>query len=60
MVPYMPLIELGINLLSPLIGQLTKSSVPVEVTDALQAGLDALVKHKADLMSKPDWESQRG
>lgn len=60
MVPYLPLIELGVNLLTPFIGQLTKSNVPAEVTAALQAGLDALVKHQADLMSKSDWETQRG
>lgn len=60
MIAALPLIQLGISFLSTLIDSFTKSNVPQEVIDALNAALVAVQAHAADLISKADLESQRG
>jgi hypothetical protein len=57
---YIDLIGLGLNFLSQFLGSLTKAKAPQEVIDAIQASIVALQKHQTDLMSKADWEAQRG
>jgi hypothetical protein len=38
----------------------TKSQLPVTVVDAVQAAIDALAAHKDDLLTKENFEAQRG
>jgi hypothetical protein len=60
MVPYLPLIELGLAFLKPLLDRLTTSKAPQNIIDATQVMITALDQHKNDIMSKADWEKQRG
>jgi hypothetical protein len=57
---YVQLIGIGVNFLSNFISSLTTNKAPQEVLDAIQAAITALEAHKADVMSKADWESLRG
>lgn len=56
---YITLIDLGFAFLQNFLGSL-KSKLPAEVAAALQAALDALAAHKADLLTKANFEAQRG
>ena len=57
---YVELLSVGIGFLKQFIASMTKSNAPQEVLDGLQAAITALETHQADIMSKADWESQRG
>lgn len=54
------ILELLLPLFGSLLGQLTKSNAPNEVTDAVQAAITALTAHKEDLITRANLESQRG
>jgi len=53
------LIDLGATLLETFLGKL-KNQVPEQVTQAVQAAIDALNAHKDDLITKANLEAQRG
>ena len=57
---YAQLLGLGITFLSQFLSSLTTNKAPQEVLDAVQASINALQAHQNDVMSKADWESQRG
>ena len=57
---YLTIIELGIQFLVPFLSGLKGSKVPAEVAQAVQAAIDALIAHKADIISKSNLDAQRG
>ena len=57
---YVGLVGIGLDFLKAFIGSLTEQKAPIEVIDALRAAIVALEKHKGDVMSRSDWEAQRG
>lgn len=57
---YVGLIELGLTFLKQFLTALSSNATPITVVDALQAAIVALEAHKTDVMSKADWEAQRG
>lgn len=57
---YVDLIGVGITFLQSFLGSLTKNKASQEVLDAVQATIAALQAHQQDVMSKADWEAQRG
>lgn len=54
------LIQLGLTALQAILQSFTKAQAPQEVIDGLQAAITATQNHLNDLMSKADWEAQRG
>jgi hypothetical protein len=59
MIDYITLIDLGISFLESFLSGL-KNKLPAEVVAAVQAAVDALAAHKADALTKANFESQRG
>ena len=57
---YVELLELGIQFLLQYLSGLKNGKVPAEVLTAVQAAIDALLAHKADVISKSNLESLRG
>lgn len=57
---YLDLISLGLTILNQLLGIFIKNKAPQAVIDAVQAAIKAIQAHRADLMTKIDWENQRG
>lgn len=53
------ILDLGITFLQSFL-QSTGQKVPSEVVAAIQAAIDALSAHKADLLTKANFEAQRG
>lgn len=53
------LVDLGVTFLQMFLGKLS-NQVPAEVVAAVQAAIDALAKHKDDLITKAALEAQRG
>lgn len=53
------IVDLIAGILTTALGGL-KNKVPVEVTQAVQAAIDALNAHKDDLITKANLEAQRG
>lgn len=56
---YTILIDLGISFLQSYLSGLG-NKVPSQVVAAIQAAVDALNAHKADLLTKANFEAQRG
>jgi hypothetical protein len=56
---YFTLIDLGFSFLQSFLGSL-KNKLPANVVTALQAAIDALAAHKADILTKANFEAQRG
>lgn len=54
------LIDLGISFLLPFLQGLKNSKVPAEVVAAVQAAIDAIAAHKQDLLTKANFDAQRG
>ncbi len=54
------LVQLGLTALKALFDSFTKAKAPQEVLDSLSAAISAVEAHLNDLMSKSDWEAQRG
>jgi hypothetical protein len=57
--PYVMLLDLGISFGKEFLDKL-KDKAPADLLSAGQAFLDGLEAHKADVMSKDDWEKARG
>jgi hypothetical protein len=57
---YIQLIELGIQFLLPFLSTLKGMKVPAEIIASVQASIDALLLHKADIISKSNLDAQRG
>ena len=53
------LLDLGISLLEAFLGKI-KSQVPLQVTQAVQAAIDAVAAHHADLVTKAALDANRG
>jgi hypothetical protein len=53
------LIDLGFGFLQTFLGKL-KNNLPATVVAAVQAAADALLAHKNDLITKANFEAQRG
>ena len=56
---YSLIIELGISFLETFLGK-TKSRLPVEIAQSLEATIAALQAHKDDVLTKANFEAQRG
>lgn len=54
------LIDLGISFLLPFLQGLKNSKVPAGVVAAVQAAIDAIAAHKQDLLTKANFDAQRG
>lgn len=54
------LVQLGLTFLKQFLTSMTQAKAPQEVIDALQAAIVAVENHLNDVMSKADWEAQRG
>jgi hypothetical protein len=57
---YLTLIDLGVQFLVPFLSGLKGSKVPTEVAAAVQSAIDALIAHKADIISKSNLDAMRG
>jgi len=57
---YLTLLDLGIQFLLQYLSGLKSGKVPVEILQAVQAAIDALVAHKQDVISKSNLDSLRG
>ena len=57
---YVGLLSLGLSFLRQFLVNLTTNKAPAEVIDGIQASIVALEAHQNDVMTKSDWESQRG
>lgn len=53
------LIQLGLSFLQPFLAQL-HNQVPAEIEAAVAAAVDALAKHRDDLVTQANLEAQRG
>lgn len=54
------LLDLGIQFLLPFLQSLKNGKVPAEVVAAIQAAIDAIAAHKQDLLTKANFDAQRG
>lgn len=52
-------IDLSLSILQGIFGKL-KNQVPEAVTQAVQAAIDALAAHHNDLLTKANFDAQRG
>jgi len=52
-------IDIGLSFLEGYLSRL-RDQLPVHVVAAVQAAIDALAAHKADLITKQNLEAQRG
>lgn len=52
-------IELGIEFLQTFLGK-TKAAIPAELAASIEATIAALEAHKGDLLTKDNFEAQRG
>jgi len=57
---YITLIDLGIQFLLQYLSGLKAGKVPTEIVTAIQAAIDALVAHKADIINKANLDALRG
>lgn len=53
-------VSLGLKLLGVVVQTFTKAQLPQTLIDAAQAAYDAVEAHKNDLMTKQQWEDERG
>jgi hypothetical protein len=58
-VDYLTLLDLGFTFLNTFLGSL-RNKLPAEVATSLQTAIDAILKHKNDVISKGALEAQRG
>lgn len=56
---YITLLDLGFGFLQTFLGNL-KSKLPAEVATEVQAAIDAIAAHRADVITKASLEAQRG
>lgn len=56
---YLTLLDLGFTFLNTFLGSL-RNKLPAEVVASVQAAMDAILKHKNDVITKGALESQRG
>lgn len=57
---YVTLLDVGLSFLQTFVGGLKTGKAPAEVIAAVQAAVDALFSHKADIISKSNLDSLRG
>ena len=57
---WLTVLEMGIQFLGPFIASLKAGKAPAEVITAVQGALDAVIAHKADVISKLNLDAQRG
>jgi len=57
---YLSLIDVGLTFLQSFLGGLKTSKAPADVVAAVQAAVDALFAHKADIISKANLDALRG
>jgi hypothetical protein len=57
---YLIFIEMGIQFLTQYLQSATGAKLPAEILAAIQAAIDALVTHKADVINKSNLDAQRG
>lgn len=55
----MEVFDLAVAFLEGFLGTL-KSKLPLQVTQAVQAAIDAIIAHKNDPLTKAAFEAQRG
>jgi len=56
---YLTLIEIGIQFLQQYLGGIKSAKMPLEVAQAVQAAIDALIEHKADVITKANLDALR-
>ncbi len=56
---YVPMISLGLSFLQAFLTH-SNNQLPAEVAGAVQAAIDALTKHRDDLITKAALDAQRG
>lgn len=57
--PYLIFIQMGIGLLQQIVSGLKGAKAPKEVIDSVQAGLDSLLVHQTDMITKANLDSLR-
>jgi hypothetical protein len=57
---YLALLDVGLSFLQQFVSGLKSGKAPAEVVAAVQAAVDALFNHKADIISKSNLDSLRG
>lgn len=57
---YAQLLSLGLSFLGQFLDSLTKNNAPQEVISAVQAAITAVTVHQADVLTKANFEAQRG
>ena len=57
---YITLLDVGLGFLQTFLGGLKGSKAPAEIIASVQAALDAIFAHKADIISKSNLEALRG
>ena len=57
---WLSIIELGIQFLLPFLSSLKGGKAPAEVIQSVQAAIDALLAHKADIINKSNLDALRG
>lgn len=56
---YLALLDVGLSFLQQFVSGLKSGKAPAEVVAAVQAAVDALFNHKADIISKSNLDSLR-
>ena len=54
------LVNLGLTVLQQLLASFTAAKAPQEVIDAIKAAIVAVAAHRDDLLTKENFEAQRG
>ena len=57
---YLMLLDLGISFLQQYLGNMKAAKVPIEVAQAIEASIAALMAHKQDIITKSNLDSLRG
>lgn len=56
---YLLLVDTGLSFLQGFLTSMKSGKAPAEVVAALQAAVDAVAAHKADLLTKANFEAAR-
>lgn len=57
---YLTLLDLGISFLQQYLSGIKGAKLPAEIIAAVQASIDAIAAHKADIISKSNIDALRG
>ena len=57
---YLMWVQMGVTLLQQIVSGLKGAKAPAEVIASVQAGLDSLIAHQNDVISKANLDALRG